>query len=254
MKQYDICRRDKKGLACEYMTQLEHKKILIVEDDEHIVNLIKYNLEKAHFSCTISMTGESALHILENNYFDLIILDLMLPEIDGLSVCKYIKKHEKLSDIPIMMVTAKREEVDRILGFELGIDDYVVKPFSPRELMLRVKAILKRTGSREMPKKVMRFADIEIDVTQHKVTQNQSEIKLTAMEFKLLVIFVERKGRVQSRERLLSDVWKAHPDMQTRTVDVHIKRLRKKLGATGKLLETVHGFGYRLQAKGHGED
>lgn len=221
------------------------KKILIVEDDSHISKLVKYNLEKSGFECAVRATGEEALEVLDREAFDLIILDIMLPKIDGFETCRLIKQDRKLSTIPIVMLTAKGEEVDKIVGFELGADDYVVKPFSPRELILRVKAILKRRIPEE-EQGLLNVDNISVDIPRHKVTVNKKEIKLTQIEFKLLVTLIKRKGRVQSRDRLFEDVWDIAADISSRTIDAHIKRLRMKLGKSGKLIETVRGIGYRF--------
>jgi len=225
---------------------MSREKILVVEDDKHISKLVKYNLEKAEFSCITTITGEEALDILDSQPVDLIILDIMLPKMDGLETCKRIKQDKMLSSVPIIMLTAKGEEVDRIVGFELGADDYVVKPFSPRELVLRVKAILNRGTPKEVLKEILSFGALKVDIPRCKVSIDKKEVKLTAMEFKLLVTLIQKKGRVQSRDQLLEDVWKLDSDVTTRTIDTHIKRLRQKLGDLGKLVETVRGHGYRL--------
>ena len=226
---------------------MAQQKILIVEDDKNISKLIRYNLEKAGFVCETTITGEDALDILDEQAIDLIILDIMLPKMDGLETCKQIKKDKKLAAIPVVMLTAKGEEVDRIVGFELGADDYVVKPFSPRELVLRIKAILGRGKPREIPQDILEIDDLKVDVPRCKVTIGKKEIRLTAMEFKLLVTLIKKKGRVQSREQLLDEVWNLAADVTTRTVDTHVKRLRQKLGNMGKFVETVRGYGYRIK-------
>ena len=220
--------------------------ILIVEDDKHISKLVKYNLEKAGFVCIVAITGEEALEVLDKHPINLIILDIMLPGMDGLQACKIIKQDKKLSSIPIIMLTAKGEEVDRVVGFELGADDYVVKPFSPRELVLRVKAILKRDIPREIATDILCVDRLRMDIPRHKVTLDKKTIELTAMEFKLLNTLMRRIGKVQSRDRLLDDVWDIASDVTTRTIDTHIKRLRQKLGKAGKLIETVRGLGYKF--------
>jgi len=225
---------------------MSKERILIVEDDKHISKLVKYNLEKAGFECTVATTGEKALEILDKEPVDLIILDIMLPKMDGFQTCKQIKQDRKLSALPIIMLTAKSEEVDRVVGFELGADDYVVKPFSPRELVLRVKAILRRKKPPEVSQDILGAGRLIVDTTRHKVTVDKKEIELTPMEFKLLVTLMQRKGKVQSRDRLLDDVWDIAADVTARTVDTHIKRLRQKLGKAGKFIETVRGFGYRF--------
>jgi len=223
------------------------EKILVVEDDGHISKLIKYNLEKAGFDCVTTISGEGALEILEHESLDLIILDIMLPQMDGLETCRCIKQNENFSSIPIIMLTAKGEEVDKIVGFELGADDYVVKPFSPRELLLRIKAILKRGKTKNKEKDILSIGKLKIDIPRHKVAIKNKEIKLTHFEFDLLLTLVKRKGRVQSRDKLLEDVWDISADVTTRTIDTHIKRLRAKLGKTGDLIETIRGIGYRFK-------
>ncbi|MCM8786954.1 MAG: response regulator transcription factor [Candidatus Omnitrophica bacterium] len=223
------------------------EKILIVEDDKNISKLVKYNLEKEGFECFTTLNAEEALEILDKYPIDLIILDIMLPGMDGFEACRTIKEDNRFKNIPIIMLTAKGQEIDRIVGLELGADDYIVKPFSPRELNLRVKAILRRGKIKEIKKDILNIDAITVNIPKHKVTINQKEIKLTPIEFKLLVTLMERQGRVQTRERLLADVWDMHAEVYTRTVDTHIKRLRKKLGKVGSLIETVVGFGYRFK-------
>lgn len=225
------------------------ERILVVEDDKNIAKLIKYNLEKAEFDCVAVVTGEEAVAVLDKQEISLIILDVMLPKMNGFDVCRRIKSDPKFKSIPIIMLTARGEEVDRIVGFELGVDDYIVKPFSPRELALRVKAILKRSQSKALaatPKEILSFDKLKIDIPRHKVMVADKEINLTSMEFKLLTTLLGRRGRVQSREQLLGDVWSIESDVTTRTVDTHVKRLRQKLGKMGKYIETVRGYGYRF--------
>ncbi|MFA5363301.1 MAG: response regulator transcription factor [Candidatus Omnitrophota bacterium] len=221
------------------------EKILIIEDDKHISKLVQYNAEKSGYDCTVVEDGEEALDVLGRQGADLIILDIMLPKMDGFEVCRVIKQNTKLKNIPIIMLTAKGEEVDRIVGLELGADDYVVKPFSPRELMLRVKAILRRGKAEELPGDSIKRGALVIDVPRHRITVNNKEVEFTPIEFKLLVTLIERTGRIQSRDQLLSDVWDMRSDVFTRTVDTHIKRLREKLGRMGDSIETVRGLGYR---------
>ena len=223
------------------------EKILIVEDDRNISKLVKYNLEKENCDCNVAVTGEEALEILNKREINLIILDIMLPETDGFEVCRLIKQNENLRDIPIIMLTAKGEEVDRIVGFELGADDYIVKPFSPRELVLRVKAILRRGKDEGPEKEILTAGSLIVDIARHKVTTGQKEIELTPMEFKLLVTLMKRRGRVQSRDRLLNDVWGMDAGIYTRTTDAHIKKLREKLGKSKNLIETVSGLGYKFK-------
>jgi two-component system, OmpR family, phosphate regulon response regulator PhoB len=223
------------------------QKILVVEDDKNILKLLRYNLEKAGFACFTTITGEDAFNILSSEEIALIVLDIMLPTIDGLEICKRIKQDESYSHIPVVMLTAKGEEVDKVVGFELGADDYIVKPFSPRELVLRIKAILKRNAPKETARDILSAGKVKIDIPRHKVTVDAKAIELAPMEFKLLAVLIERKGRVQSRDVLLDDVWGIAEDITTRTVDTHIKRLRQRLGKTGKLIETVRGLGYRFK-------
>jgi two-component system phosphate regulon response regulator PhoB len=223
------------------------EKILVVEDDKHISRLVKYNVDKSGYNCLVAEDGDEALDILGRQNIDLIILDIMLPEIDGFEVCRTLKQDIKLKNIPIIMLTAKGEEVDRIVGLELGADDYVVKPFSPRELMLRVKAVLRRKKMPESPRDIITRGALVVDTAKHKVTVYNKDVELTPIEFKLLVTLLERAGRMQSRDQLLSDVWGMHSDVFTRTVDTHIKRLREKLGKMGKLIETIRGMGYRCK-------
>ena len=221
--------------------------VLIVEDEEHIANLVKYNLDKAGFRTMVAKNGEDAILILNKKPVDLVILDIMLPEMDGLEVCRRIKRNERIASVPIIMLTAKGEEMDRIVGFELGAHDYVVKPFSPRELVLRVKAILNYSKSNEKIPNILTADELALDISKHKVTANGNDINLTSMEFKLLYIMMKRRGRVQERDTLLRDVWDVDADVTTRTVDTHIKCLRKKLGKMGEFIETVRGIGYRFR-------
>lgn len=223
------------------------ERILLVEDDKNISKLIKYNLEKQGYDCSAATSGENALDTLKKQSIDLIILDLMLPGIDGLEVCRTVKNDLKTKNIPVIILTAKGEEVDRVVGLELGADDYMVKPFSPRELILRIKAILRRKAPETSSKEILSINEIVVDIPKHRVTVKGKEIELTQMEFKLLVTLIERQGRVQTRERLLSDVWGMDPDIDTRTIDTHVKRLRSKLGKLGNIIETVRGLGYKLE-------
>ncbi|MCG8343466.1 MAG: response regulator transcription factor [Chlorobiales bacterium] len=230
--------------------------ILVVEDDRNLAKLLKYNLEKAGYKCFLAETGEDALQLLAERDVDLVLLDIMLPGIDGFEVCRKIRQHQLFRDLPIVMLTAKGEEIDKVLGFELGIDDYVVKPFSPRELNLRIRAILKRDRrGRQNAREVMKCDGLEVDIARHSVTLNGKEVTLTLMEFKLLAVLLKRRGQAQSRETLLSDVWDVDKTINTRTIDTHITRLREKLGQTGKLIKTVRGLGYKLEeSRENGEE
>ena len=226
---------------------MAREKILIVEDEKNIAKLIRYNLEKAEYDCYSARSGEDALAILKKQTVDLILLDIMLPGMDGFEVCRKIKQDDRLKNIPIIMLTAKGEEVDRIVGLELGADDYMTKPFSPRELILRIKAILRREKRIDLKKETIISGDIEIDVPKHKVTVRHREIVLTNMEFKLLLTLMERQGRVQERGKLLSDVWGMDSLVDTRTVDTHVRRLREKMGKCADMIETVRGMGYKFK-------
>ena len=223
------------------------ERILIIEDDKNISKLVKYNLGKAGFKCDVTITGEEGLVFLDTQPVDLVILDIMLPKRDGFEICRAIRKEPQMAHIPIIMLTARGEEVDRIVGLELGADDYIVKPFSPRELVLRVKAILKRGQRKEESKEILSVGKIKIDIPRHEVRVNKNEVELSPMEFKLLVVLAQRKGRVQSRDQLLNNVWGLSSEVTTRTVDTHIKMLRQKLGkSAGELIQTVHGLGYKM--------
>jgi two-component system, OmpR family, phosphate regulon response regulator PhoB len=225
-----------------------HKEIvLVVEDDNNIARLIKYNLDRAGFSCLVAGTGEGALEVLGKQHVDLMVLDLMLPEMDGFEVCRQIKNAgSRVSSVPIIILTARGEEVDRIVGFELGADDYVVKPFSPRELVLRTKAVLRRKKSEKPEPEVLEAGKLLVDVPRHRVTVSGREVELTRLEFDLLLTLLGRRGRVQTRDMLSADVWDISSDVDTRTIDTHIKRLRQKLGTAGKQIETVRGLGYKF--------
>jgi len=224
------------------------ERILVVEDDKHISRLVRYNLGKAGFDTIAAGDGQEALEALDRHGVDLVILDIMLPKIDGLEVLKRLKQLDKLKNIPVLMLTAKAEEVDRVVGLELGADDYVTKPFSPRELVLRVKAVLKRGKSAEAtPKEIIEKGDLFVDIARHRVSVKNKEVELTNKEFQLLLTLIQRQGRIQSRDRLLEDIWDIHSDVYTRTVDTHIKRLREKLGRMGVCIETVRGMGYRFR-------
>jgi two-component system phosphate regulon response regulator PhoB len=225
-------------------------QILIVDDEQDLVSLLEYNFQQAGFATAVARTGEAALSTARRKKPDLVVLDLMLPDISGTEVCRQLKADEKMRSVPILMLTAKADEVDRIVGFELGADDYVTKPFSVRELILRVRAILR--SRQPLPEQVKGGARkvglIRVDVDAHRCYVESEEIPLTAMEFKLLLTLMERAGRVQSREQLLSDVWGITAEVETRTVDTHVKRLREKLGAARDYIETVRSIGYRLVA------
>jgi DNA-binding response OmpR family regulator len=225
------------------------EKILVIEDDEDILNLISYHLESQQLLVVKAQSGQEGIETAWREIPDLIILDIMLPDIDGFEVCKKLKRYDQTMHIPVIMLTAKGEEIDRILGFELGADDYVVKPFSPRELVLRVKAILKRRESFSADQKVWQQDGIVFNTEAHTLTVDNEEIPLTATEFNLLLTFIRNEGRVLTREVLLDRVWGYSFDGYARTVDTHIRRLRKKLGPYGSWIQTVRGFGYKFEAK-----
>ena len=221
-------------------------KVLIVEDDPDIVDILSYNLKQADLKVTSAPDGSSALAEVKRRLPDLILLDLMLPKVDGLEVCRLLKGEPETKNVPIIMITAKGEEVDKVVGFELGADDYVVKPFSVRELVLRISAILKRNNKSEAITDEIEIGDLKIDISAHRVYIGNIEVDLTLIEFKLLLYLSERNGRMQTREMLLEKVWGYNNSITTRTVDTHIKRLRAKLGDLGNKIETVRGVGYRF--------
>ncbi len=225
------------------------KTVLIIEDENDLAELVAYNLEKEGYRPLTALDGPSGLESACLYKPDLILLDLMLPGLPGIEVCKILKNSEKTSRIPIIMLTAKGEEIDRVVGFEVGADDYVIKPFSTRELLLRVKAVLRRAEAGEVAGKTLMVGAIVIDTDRHLVTVAGEEVVLTTTEYKLLTNLVERLGRVQSRERLLKDIWGMSHIGDTRTVDTHITRLRTKLGESGDLIRTVRGFGYKMEAQ-----
>ena len=222
------------------------QKIYIVEDEPDIRETLKYNFSNEGFKVFTAPDGEEALSNIKKVLPDVLILDLMLPGVSGLDVCKSIRTDDDIRDMSIIMLTAKGEEIDRVIGFELGADDYVTKPFSVRELILRVKVLLKKQRESLVQNKLVTFGPIRIDLDAHELKINDKEIVLTALEFKLLQHLVKRKGRVQTREQLLGDVWGYSAEVTTRTVDTHIKRLREKLGNTSDYIQTIRGVGYRF--------
>jgi two-component system phosphate regulon response regulator PhoB len=232
-------------------------QILIVDDERDLAATLAYNLEREGYGAQLAETGKRALDLVAADWVpDLVILDLMLPDMSGVEVCRRLRQDERTRGVPVIMLTAKGEEIDRVVGFEVGADDYVTKPFSVRELMLRVKAVLRRRPS-ELPGPAptdvagqdLSFGRLRIDVPGHRVWIDEDEVRLTALEFRLLTTFLSRRGRVQTREVLLSDVWGIEADITTRTVDTHVKRLREKLGAAGGYIETLRGVGYRMKPR-----
>ncbi|OGU14562.1 MAG: DNA-binding response regulator [Geobacteraceae bacterium GWC2_53_11] len=225
------------------------KKVLIIEDEKDLAELLAFNLEKDGFAATCVHDGKQGLERAMTDLPDLILLDLMLPGMLGTEVCKALRKEPRTARIPIIMITAKGDEIDRVVGFEVGADDYIVKPFSMREVALRVKALMRRVGQ-EAPvpsADLLTLGDIAIDKQRHTVTSAGSEIELTSTEYKLLLHLVEKKGFVQSREQLLQRVWGYNNTADTRTVDTHVTRLRGKLGEPGEIIKTVRGFGYKIE-------
>ena len=220
------------------------RKILIVEDETDVADLLALNLRKAGFKISTAADGASGLQKARDDRPDFIMLDLMLPKMSGLEVCRILKSDTATAQIPILILTAKAEEIDRIVGLEFGADDYVTKPFSPREIVLRIRAILRRG---EKPDESLKAGSISIDPTRHQVRVNGKQVHLTSLEFKLLRTLIQRRGRVQDRDRLLNEVWGYESVIDTRTVDTHVRRLREKLGKAGDAVETVRGFGYRLR-------
>ncbi len=228
-----------------------NERILIVEDEADLSSIMAYNLERDGFSVRTALNGASALEALgQEPTPDLVLLDLMLPDMSGTEICRSMRQDARTREIPVIMVTARGEEVDRVVGFELGADDYVVKPFSVRELMLRVRAVLRRVSDAQaQPSEGIEFGSLTVDESAHRVTVAGDEVSITALEFRLLVTFLSRKGRVQTREQLLDDVWGHDVAVTMRTVDTHVKRLREKLGDAGEYIETVRGVGYRFREK-----
>jgi two-component system phosphate regulon response regulator PhoB len=220
------------------------RKILVIEDESDVTDLLTLHLRKASFRVSTASDGASGLQRAREDRPDFIILDLMLPKMSGLEVCKILKSDSATSHIPILMLTAKAEEIDRIVGLEFGADDYVTKPFSPREVALRIRAILRRGETAE---ESLTAGPISIDPGRHEVRVNGKPVHLTSLEFKLLRTLIQRRGRVQDRDRLLNEVWGYESVIDTRTVDTHVRRLREKLGKAGDAIETVRGFGYRLR-------
>lgn len=222
-------------------------KILVVDDEPDVVRLIEFNLKAAGYDVITAEDGAEALQRARSASPDLIVLDLMLPEVEGLEVCKLLRRDPATAQVPIIILTAKAAEVDRILGLELGADDYVTKPFSPRELVLRVKKRLQRREESQNDKQEIYTADeVAVNLPRHTVTVKGQPVELTATEFKLLVLLIQRRGRVQSREQLLQEVWNYERLVDTRTVDTHMRRLREKLGTAARHLDTVRNVGYRF--------
>jgi two-component system, OmpR family, phosphate regulon response regulator PhoB len=222
--------------------------ILLVEDEIDLATTLEYSLTREGYQVRVAHTGKAGLEAaLLEPVPDLVVLDLMLPDLSGTEVCRRLREHERTRDLPVLMCTAKGSELDRVVGFEVGADDYVVKPYSVRELTLRIRALLRRSQRPEVAGEPVRFGRLRLDREAHRAWVDESELALTALEFRLLSAFLARKGRVQTRDSLLSDVWGIEADVTTRTVDTHVKRLREKLGAAGAYIETLRGVGYRFR-------
>jgi phosphate regulon transcriptional regulator PhoB len=226
-------------------------KVLVIDDERDIVALLRYHLEKAGFQCLEAMDGATALRLIREQHPDLLLLDLMLPGMDGLEICRRLRQDATTARLPIVMLTAKAEEVDRVVGLEVGADDYVVKPFSPRELIARIRAILRR-AQEPSDISVKRVGGLEVDEARHSLTVQGTPVELTAKEFGLLCALIRANGRVLSREQLLDGVWgyAGAAEIESRTVDVHIRRLREKLGSEATRIVTVKGVGYRFDMEG----
>jgi two-component system phosphate regulon response regulator PhoB len=224
------------------------QRVLIIEDEQDVIDLLIRHLTKADFEPVAAVHGQAGIAAAREQRPALIILDLMLPKMSGLEVCRILKSKDETRQIPTIMLTAKAEEVDRIVGLEFGADDYVTKPFSPREVVLRVQAVLRRGDGQRLGQNLS-AGDLVIDIQRHDVRIANKPVSLTATEFKLLSTLLQRRGRVQPRNRLLNEVWGYEAEIDTRTVDTHVRRLREKLGDRGDLIETVRGFGYRFRER-----
>jgi two-component system phosphate regulon response regulator PhoB len=222
------------------------ESILVVDDEPDILELVRFNLTRAGYQVLTAATGSEALTLLRTSRPDLVLLDLMLPDSSGTEICREIRNDPALKSLPVIMLTAKGEEVDRIVGFELGTDDYVTKPFSPRELVLRVKALLRRGTAEATAEGPLCHGPLVLDPERHRCQVNDESIDLTAKEFALLETLMTRPGRVLSREQLLEKVWGSDVQVTLRTIDTHLKRLREKLGPAGTLIDTIRGVGYRF--------
>lgn len=226
--------------------------ILVVDDEADLVELVSYNLKREGFTVDSALDGETAITKIKKGKYDLLILDLMLPGIQGIELCRIIRNDPKHSSLPIIMLTAKGEEVDKILGLEMGADDYITKPFSPREVVARVKAVLRRLKEKPVPEKILKIGELEIDSERYTVSIKGKPVKLSATEFKLLLFLAERRGKVFSRDQLLDAIWRDEAFVEPRTVDVHIRRLRSNIEkdpAHPRYIKTMRGIGYLFDEK-----
>jgi len=235
----------------ERKTKAAPARILVVEDERDISALVAYHLTKEGYRVRTAEGGVEAIESAESERPDLIVLDLMLPGLSGYEVLTELRRRPDLTDVPVILLTARREEADRVKGFELGADDYLTKPFSPRELVLRAGAVLRRAQSPAVAGsgRMLRGGPVSVDLNAMRVLVDEEPVELTPTEYRLLVTLLERRGRVQSRQQLLETAWDIHARIETRTVDMHVQRLRAKLGEAGRLIETVRGFGYRYRAR-----
>lgn len=230
------------------MQKAQQVRILVVDDEPDILNLLEYNLKRAGFQAILAKDGPEAIEAAKSHRPDLVLLDIMLPDMEGTEVLRRLKSQEATSVIPVIMLTAKGEEIDKIVGFELGAEDYITKPFSPRELILRVKAVLKRTAERPVPPdRAISYGGLTVDLSRHKVTVSGKPVELSSTEFRLLSELMQAKGRVLTRDTLLDRAWGRDCFVIPRTVDTHVRRLRSKLGVAGEYIETVRGAGYRFK-------
>ncbi len=224
-------------------------RLLVIEDEPDLREVLDYNLSKEGHRVHLAATAAEGLALAREVKPDVVLLDVMLPDQSGTSVCKTLRSDPRTQDVRVIMLTAKGEEIDRVVGFEVGADDYVVKPFSVRELLLRIAAVERR--SLPVPSSLITFGELRVDRDAHRVWVDEAEVALTSLEFKLLVTLYDRRNRVQSRSTLLNDIWGIEADITTRTVDTHVKRLREKIGAAGRYVETVRGVGYRFSEAPH---
>ncbi|MDA8083319.1 MAG: response regulator [Nitrospiraceae bacterium] len=230
---------------------MDAKKVLVVDDEPDIAELVSYNLKKEGYSVSTSADGEEALDRIRKGNFDFVVLDLMLPGIPGIEICRILRSEPKTRNLPVLMLTAKGDEVDKVLGLEMGADDYMSKPFSPRELVARIKAVLRRTGARRVEDRIILIGDLAIDRDTYAVTKKGDRLPLSSTEFRLLLYLAERRGRIFSRDQLLDAVWKGEAFVEPRTVDVHIRRLRTQIEddpSDPRYVRTRRGIGYYMDA------